>query len=74
MAAKKIAKKNRVSSKKDYVSGDIGGAAALLFAGVCVILLGLLQHDNLQLLMIGFGSALAFISAVLLGMAISKNK
>lgn len=76
-APKKKSVKKKSSAKLSVASAgsDVSGAAALLFAGAAVILLGTLQNDNnIQLLLIGFGAALALISAVLLGMAIPKNK
>ncbi len=75
MAKKKANKRNVKRSNKPVFlqSNNIGGAAALLFAGACIVFLGNLQNGNLALLLIGFGSALMFVAAVLLGMAISRS-
>ncbi len=70
--AKKSTKKR--TSNSNQSGSMILSAAAILFAGALIILLGNLQSlSNLKLLMVGFGAALLVFSGALLGIA-SANK
>ncbi len=78
--AKKVTKskatsklRNKRGTASSLQNSSIGGAAAILFAGTCIVLLGNLQEGNIELLLIGFGAALMFVAAVLLGMGINKK-
>ncbi len=72
MAKKKAAAKKKTNAL-DLKTSEVGGAAAILFAGAAVILMGSMQEGNLALVMVGFGSALAFVAAVLIGIAINSK-
>ena len=73
MAKSKSAKKTKKIINSDIPS--IVSASAVLFAGACIILIGNIQGvDNLNLLMVGFGTALLVIGGVLLGNAAKTSK
>ena len=72
--AKAVAKK-RIKKIVNSDSAFIISAAAVLFAGVCIILLGNIQGvTNLKLLMVGFGAALLVMGGALLGNAAKTTK
>jgi hypothetical protein len=55
-------------------SNRIASASSILFAGVCIILIGYWQdNENLELLMVGFGAAFLVVGAVLSYLATQKK-
>lgn len=74
MPTKKTTKKTTRKSTSGEVS-PVMSAAAILFAGSAVILLGIIQtRDNIELLLVGFGAALLVLGGVLLGIATRPAK
>lgn len=72
MAKSKTVKKTKKAVQQD--TGTITAAAALLFAGMAGVGLGSLQTEgNLELFLVGFGTAFIFIGAVLLGMSVKSK-
>lgn len=74
MATKKKSTKKNGSKSLAQADNKIVAATALVFAGACIGYIGTMQGQETELLLLGFGSALAFLGAVLLGMAISPVK
>ncbi|MDQ5886048.1 MAG: hypothetical protein QG628_445 [Patescibacteria group bacterium] len=72
----KVKKSSKTKKSSRYSdNGSIYSAAAILFAGACIVLLGAIQDfDNLTLLMVGFGSALLVVGGSLLGVATKASK
>lgn len=69
------AKKTVTKSKKLDDAGIIFAATGILFAGSCVVLLGNIQeYENIQMLLVGFGSALLILGVVILALAIKPIK
>lgn len=73
-AKKKTAKKKNTTLQNSLQNSQIVCAAGLLFAGVSVILIGNWQdNERLQLLLVGFGSALLVVGGVLSFLATQKK-
>lgn len=71
MPAKKKAAKKKSNTLQ---SSQMVCAASILFAGVCVILIGNWQdNERIQLLLVGFGSALLVVGGVLSFLATQKK-
>lgn len=73
MATKAKTTKKKTTVKRAAVSPETGrltAAAATLFGGVVVVLIGTLQdNDDIKLLLIGFGAAFLVLGGVLVGMS-----
>jgi uncharacterized membrane protein YiaA len=71
------AKKKTTKTKKAVVSPQssrIVFAASIIFAGVCIILIGNWQgNERLKLFLVGFGSALLVVGGVLSFLATQKK-
>ena len=66
------AKKNK---KIDNSEGSTVAGLAILAAGLAIIGIAVMQkYESLQLVLIGFGSALLVVSGVLLGSSAKRNK
>ena len=66
------AKKNK---KIDNSEGSTVAGLAILAAGLAIIGIAVMQkYESLQLLLIGFGSALLVVSGVLLGSSAKRGK
>lgn len=77
MATKKSSAKSKKVTKKsvDTTSSSIASASGILFAGVSVIICGMVQdQDNIKLLLIGFGAAMLVFGGALLGSAAKPAK
>lgn len=56
-------------------AGNLSAAAATLFGGAAVVLIGTLQrNDDIKLLLVGFGAALLVLGGVLVGMSTKPRK
>ncbi len=68
-----MATKNKSKNLANNDNGKISAGAATLFAATAVILVGNLQNqENLQLLLVGFGTCLLVLGAVILALATKK--
>lgn len=68
--AKKTLRKNTSQE-----TGNLTAAAASLFGGAVVVLIGTLQrNDDIKLLLVGFGAALLVLGGVLVGMSTKPRK
>lgn len=83
MAKKAVKKQAKTVSKKttnskndfDISSAALVFSAAVLFAGILVILLANIQDfSNIRLMLVGFGAALLVVGGSLLAVAFQKFK
>lgn len=73
MATKAKTTKKKATTKRKGLSPEnsrLTAAAAVLFGGVAVILIGTMQeNDDIKLLLVGFGAAFLVLGGVLVGMS-----
>lgn len=70
-----MAKKVKRTKKSPSETNRLLGAAAILFGGAAVIVIGLVQtNDDIKLLLVGFGAAFLVLGGVLVGMCTKPYK
>lgn len=66
---KKTTKAIRLNSNSQIIA-----SSSLLLAGAIIVLVGMMQSDSVNTILVGFGAAFLFISAVLFGMVANTSK